>query len=267
MRPVTPVGIIAARLDRAAVRAAQLEERGALDGELGDEVRAAHALARGLEPYVADCTSPESPALRAVAQRTRGRDWDAHGGPVVLEAEMLSGHVEGLTLRFLAKMTRARRVLEIGMFTGYSALALAEALPADGRVVACELDPEIAAFAQAGFDESPAGSRIEVRVGPARDALEALAEAGETFDLVFIDADKGGYVDYLGAVLDGGLLARDGLLCADNTLHQGEPWLPQTPSANGMAIACFNATVAGDPRLEQVLLPVRDGLTLVRWAQ
>ena len=150
------------------------------------------------------------------------------------------------------------------MFTGYSALAIAEALPDDGRVVTCELDPGVAAFAQGGFDEAPAGVKIEVRVGPALETLRQLAIAGETFDFVFIDADKAGYLDYVETLLDDGLLAPNGVICVDNTLLQGEPYLAGPPSANGRAIAAFNEALAGNARVEQVLLPVRDGMTLIR---
>lgn len=261
-RPVTPVSILAERLTRLAEHAREL---GGSAAELEGELHAAQVLATGLDPYVACCTSPESPALAAVAARTRARDWETRDGAVAVEQEMLSGHVEGMALRFLVAMCRARRVLEIGMFTGYSALALAEALPADGRVIACELDPEVAAFAQEGFDATPAGAKIDVRVGPARETLEQLVAAGEApFDFVFVDADKGGYLDYVDAVLEGGLLAAGGIICADNTLLQGEPYMPAEPSSAGAAIATFNAAIAGDPRLEQVLLPLRDGLTLIR---
>ena len=155
-------------------------------------------------------------------------------------------------------------MLEIGLFTGYSALAMAEALPVDGRLVACELDAEVADLARRAFSESPAGGRITVEVGPAADTLAALASAGEEFDLVFIDADKAGYADYLAALLDTGLLAPHGLVAVDNTLMQGAPWVSGDHSANGDAIAAFNDTVAADPRVEQVLLPLRDGLTLIR---
>ena len=102
-----------------------------------------------------------------------------------------------------------------------------------------------------------------MRVGPAADTLAALAAERQRFDFVFIDADKAGYLGYLTTILDEGLLAESGTV-VDNTLLQGEPWLPEEPSANGAAIAGFNATVAGDPRIEQVLLPVRDGLALIR---
>ena len=149
-RPVTPLGILVAELQRIRDRAAG-ELRGELDRVLG--------LAAGLDPYVAACTSPESPALERLAARTAQHDWaDRPDGAVFLEQEMLSGHVEGQTLQLLVHATRARRVLEIGMFTGYSALAMAEALPSDGVVVACELDSDVAAFARESFTVSPAAA-------------------------------------------------------------------------------------------------------------
>ncbi len=263
-RPVTPVAILAKTLARLCRR---VEDLGISDDVLRTQLQSAAALAGGLEPYVARCTSPESPALAELSRRTRAHDWTCRSGPgaiAVLEQEMLSGHVEGQALKFLIRMTRARRVLEIGMFTGYSALAIAEALPADGHVIACEIDPDVAAFAQHSFDEVPAGARIEVRVGPALMTLKRLAAAGETFDFVFVDADKGGYVDYVAALIDGGLLAPEGIICVDNTLMQGEPYRAGERSANGEAIAAFNDAVMADPRLEQVLLPLRDGMTLIR---
>ncbi len=185
---------------------------------------------------------------------------------------MLSGHVEGQLLRTLVHATRARTVLEVGMFTGYSALAMAEALGDGGRVVACEVDAEVAAFAQECFAASTAGGRIDVRVGPAADTLRALAAAGERFDLVFVDADKAGYATYLDLLLGdggtgGGLLAPHALVVVDNTLMQGQPWVAADPTANGAAVAAFNDAVAADPRVEQVLVPLRDGLTLVRRAE
>jgi caffeoyl-CoA O-methyltransferase len=263
-RPVTPVGIVAARLGRLAAR---IEPNTPLDAALKAELDEIAALAAGLDPYVERCTTPESPALRSLAERTEAREWEDAGTgdrAVALEREMLSGHVEGQALKFLVAATGATRVLEIGMFTGYSALAMAEALPDGGELVACELDPAIAEFAQGCFAASPSGAKIAVEVGPALATLERLAAAGRSFDLVFIDADKGGYRDYLAVLLDTGLLAPGGVVCVDNTLLQGEPYLDAEPSPNGAAIADFNRALAEDPRVEQVLLPLRDGLTLVR---
>jgi caffeoyl-CoA O-methyltransferase len=262
-RPVTPQAILASRLDRLARR---LEADGA-DPLLAGELRDLCALAGGLDPYLSRGTTPESADLARLAARTEAEDWNRHVGERTagyLEQEMLSGHVEGQLLKMLVHATRARRVLEIGMFTGYSALAMAEALPGDGRVVACEIDPGVAAFAGRCFRESASGGKIEIRVGPAQRTLGELAQAGQRFDLVFIDADKAGYCGYLSAVLERGLLAPHGLICVDNTLMQGQPWLPGEPTANGAAIAAFNQAVADDPRVEQVIIPLRDGLTLIR---
>jgi len=260
-RPVTPVGILAAELHALVARVAADERQ---DPELLAGLERARDLAAGLDPYVAAVTTRESPALAALDRRTRQEDWAAHAGDLGLEQEMLSGHVEGQVLKFLVHAIRARRVLEIGLFTGYSALAMAEALPADGELIACEVDPHAAAVAQECLGASEAGAKVRVEVAPALDTLARLADAGESFDLVFVDADKAGYVDYLHAVLDTGLLAEGGVVAVDNTLLQGQPYLPGEPTENGAAIARFNAAVAEDPRVEQVLLPLRDGLTLIR---
>lgn len=262
-RPVTPVGIVAERLGRAEER---LVAAGVAD-DLLVELRHAMRVAEGLEPYVEAHTSPESEALAGLARLTADTDWAAgntDGGPA-LEQEMLSGHVEGAFLAFLVRAAGARRVLEVGMFTGYAALAMAEALPVGpgGEVVALELDPRAVAVAREGFAASPAGARIRVEEGPASDSLARLAAAGERFDLVFVDADKGGYVGYLDQLLAGDLLAPGAVVAVDNTLLQGEPWAA-SPSANGAAIAAFNDHVAADPGWERVLVPLRDGVTLLR---
>ncbi len=280
-RPVTPLDLLAARLDEVTRR---LDEVPGLDrevhAELFDGLATARELAVGLGPYLAACTTPESPALRRLAELTTNADWEqgpGSSGPG-LEREMLSGHLEGQLLKMLVHATGARRVLEVGMFTGYSALAMAEALPAGGEVVACEIDAGVADFARRCFEASPAGERIDVRVGPALETLRELADpgdgagpaAGRRFDLVFIDADKAGYAGYLDAVLgsspEAGLLAHGGLVCVDNTLLQGQPYGVGRQSDNGSAIADFNDRVAADPRVEQVLVPLRDGVTLIRRA-
>ena len=263
-RPVTPLGILAAKLEHLSQQLEALD----IDPKLKSELRQAYELASGLDPYLSHCTTPESPALASLVQRTQAENWSQRFSDSEtvrqLEQEMLSGHVEGQTLKFLVHLTQAKRVLEIGMFTGYSALAMAEALPDDGEVIACEVDAYVAKFAQQCFSESPSGHKISVKVAPALLTLRQLAADKETFDLVFIDADKAGYVDYVNLLLDTDLLAPNGLICADNTLMQGQPYLSGESTANGAAIATFNQTIVDDPRLEQVLLPLRDGLTLIR---
>jgi caffeoyl-CoA O-methyltransferase len=169
--------------------------------------------------------------------------------------EMLTGPVAGRFLEFLVWVSQPKRVVEIGTFSGHSALAMAAALPEGGHIDACEIDPERAAFAQRYFDRSPHGSKITLHVGPALETLERLE--GE-FDFVFIDAEKEGYVDYYEAVLP--RLAERGLIVADNTLADGRVVDGNPP------IAVFNEHVAADPRSVQVLLSVRDGMTLIRKA-
>ena len=261
-RPVTPISILASRLqqlDRA------INARGDVDTAIKAELRNLCELAAGLDPYLGQCTTAQSPALQLLDQRTAAADWTKRSPTAVyLEQEMISGHVEGQLLKMLVHATRARRVLEIGMFTGYSALAMAEALPADGLVITCEIDPDVADFARQCFDESAHGRKIQIELGPALSTLEELAADGQVFDLVFVDADKAGYLGYVNLLLETSLLAPGSLICADNTLLQGQPWMPGESTANGRAIAEFNQAIADDPRLEQVLIPLRDGLTLIR---
>ncbi|MFT6391979.1 MAG: caffeoyl-CoA O-methyltransferase [Ilumatobacter sp.] len=263
LRPVTPTSILAGRLEQLRQNLSMVS---AIDESVRTDLDEICAIASGLDPYLDRCTTPSSVALQALAERTAAHDWKSlpGSGTLGLEAEMLSGHVEGQVLSFLVEMLGATTVLEVGMFTGYSALAMAEALPVDGRVLACEIDPDVAEFAQECFAESPDGYKIGVAIGPALDTLHRLAANDEVFDLVFIDADKAGYCDYFDAVLDGGLLAQGGLICVDNTLMQGQPYLEGEHTANGVAVSRFNEHVVADDRVKQVLLPVRDGLTLIR---
>jgi caffeoyl-CoA O-methyltransferase len=226
-------------------------------------------LAAGLDPYLEECTTEQSSALAAIAQKTSSEDWSkrfSNGSTVrQLEQEMLSGHLEGQVLKMFVYMTRAKSILDIGMFTGYSALAMAEALPPDGRLVACEVDSYVAEFARDLFQGSLDGAKIKVELGSALSTLDKLADTGESFDLVFIDADKKEYVQYYQTLLDTNLLSPQGFICVDNTLLQGQVYLPeQERTPNGEAIACFNRIVKDDPRVEQVVLPVRDGLTIIR---
>lgn len=265
-RPVTPLGILVEHLE-TAVR--MVEDNPSVPTEIAAHLHKAWRLAAGLDPYVDECTSQESPALAAIALKTREETWGkrfSEGSTVrPLEQEMLSGHVEGQLLKMFVHMTRAKRVLDIGMFTGYSALAMAEALPPDGHLVACEVDQYVADLAQSLFKGSPHGTKIRVELGSALETLSKLAAAQESFDLVFIDADKTEYVQYFKSLLDTDLLAPHGFICVDNTLLQGQPYLPpEERTKNGEAIAQFNHVVKSDPRVEQVLLPVRDGLTIIR---
>jgi caffeoyl-CoA O-methyltransferase len=265
-RPVTPLGILVQDLEKIV---GMVQASSEVPTEIATQIEKAYRLAAGIDPYIDECSTQESAALALVAKKTSEEPWSlrfSDGATVrALEQEMLSGHLEGQVLKMFIYMTKAKRVLDIGMFTGYSALAMAEALPDDGRVVACEVDAYVADFAQALFNQSPDGSKIQVVVAPALETLRKLDDAQESFDVVFIDADKKEYVQYFKMLLDTSLLAPDGFICVDNTLLQGQPYLPENErTANGEAIAQFNEAVKNDPRVEQVLLPVRDGLTIIR---
>lgn len=265
LRPVTPLGILVEELERT-LKIAKQEN---VSAELANSLKKVYELAAGIDPYLEENTTQESPELSALAKKTAAEDWSKRfdDGETVrqLEQEMLSGHIEGQTLKMFVSMTKAKRILEIGMFTGYSALAMAEALPADGDIIACEVDEYVSEFAKECFKNSEHGKKIKVVTAPAIETLKKLIADGETFDLVFIDADKPGYVDYFNLLIETNLLAKDGFICVDNTLLQGQPYLPKEKrTANGEAIAKFNQTVTQDPRVEQVILPLRDGLTIIK---
>ena len=264
-RPVTPLGILVQKLEETV----QIAKEEKVSASLKDSLQQVLNLAAGIDPYLEECTTLESPALAALARKTAAEDWSKRFSDREtvrqLEQEMLSGHIEGQTLKFFVYMTGAKRILEVGMFTGYSALAMAEALPKDGEVIACEVDQYVADFARACFEKSPNGNKIKVEVATALETLQKLADNKESFDLVFIDADKKEYIEYFKLLLDRDLLSSSGFILVDNTLLQGQPYLlSQQRTANGEAIAEFNRFVADDPRVEQVLLPLRDGLTMIR---
>jgi len=166
---------------------------------------------------------------------------------------MMVGILEGAFLNFLVYLTRAKRVLEVGTFTGWSSIAMARALPPGGSIVTCDVNEETTAVARRYAEEAGAADRIEFRVGP---GVETIATLEGPFDLAFIDADKEGYVDYYEAILP--KLAAGGTIAADNTLFGSDADGPI-----GHAIA-FNEHVLHDDRVEAVLLPLREGVTLIR---
>jgi len=194
-----------------------------------------------VEAYSESHTTPPRELLRTLADETRATQECP---------QMLTGPVEGRLLETLVWIGRPRLVVELGTYSGYSALFMAGALPEDGRVITCELDPGRAAFAREHFDDP----RIELREGP---ALETLAGIDEPVDLAFIDADKGGYPDYYEALVP--KLSERGLIVADNTLHGGG-------ALEGDLMHDFNERVMADARTVCVMLPVRDGVTLIRRA-
>ena len=171
----------------------------------------------------------------------------------VPDAEMLSDRLIGTLLQALIRVSGAKRVLEIGTFTGFSALMMAHALPEDGELITCDIDPR--PLAREFFAKTPHGKKIDLRVGPALDTIDTLQGP---FDLVFIDADKTNYLNYYVKCID--LLSPRGVIAVDNTLWGGKVLDPKDESDK--AIAALNAYVTNDPRVNNVLLTLRDGLML-----
>jgi predicted O-methyltransferase YrrM len=177
-------------------------------------------------------------------------------------AQMLIGPLEAAFLQMLVRLTGTRRILEVGTFSGYSALAMAEALPDDGEIFTCEIDPKHAEVAQRYFARSPHGKKISLRLGPALRTIDALTDA-RPLDFVFLDADKENYINYYERVLP--RLKTGGLIVADNVLWSGEV-LEATSTADEptRAIIEFNDLVRRDPRVECAMVPLRDGVSLIR---
>ena len=202
-----------------------------------------------VEAYAEAHTEPPGDVLERLAEETRAK---------TTVPQMMVGRIEGRFLAFLVFTLRARRVLEIGTFTGYSSICMASALPPDGRIVTVDVNVETTEIAQRYATEAGVVDRIDYQLGPATEILPAL---DGPFDLVFIDADKEGYVDYYEAALP--KLAENGLMIADNVLWSGRV-VDEDADGSTRAIQLFNEHVRADDRVESVMLTVRDGMTLIR---
>jgi predicted O-methyltransferase YrrM len=207
-----------------------------------------------VERYAEEHTTPPEPLLASLAEETQR---------TLPSPQMLTGPIEGRFLELLVFATGARRVLEIGTYSGYSALSMAAGLPPDGRIDTCEIDERHAEVARRYIAQSPHSDRITVHLGPARETIDRLEG---TFDLVFIDADKENYRNYYEATLP--RLSERGLIAVDNTLWSGRARLldPSDESESTQAIRAFNEYARGDARVVCVMLSVRDGVTLIRRA-
>ena len=202
------------------------------------------------EKYAALYTTPEDPVLHLINEETVKNHRQAH---------MLSGHVQGRFLSFISKIIQPKHILEIGTFTGYSALCLAEGLSADGQLHTIELRQEDAETAIKNFKVTERNNLIHLHVGDAKDIIPTLPYE---WDLVFIDADKVSYIEYYELALK--QLSKKGVIIADNVLFHGQVLEEPVIGKNAIAIEAFNKHVAGDPRVEQVILTIRDGLLLIK---
>ena len=205
-----------------------------------------------LQQYILDHIDPEPPHLRQLA-----RDVNVY----LLYPRMCSGHLQGRILHMLTGMIAPRHVLELGTYAGYSALSIAEALTLDAHLHTIEIDDEMEDFILQRFAQSPAGSRITLHIGDARDILPRLGDI--VWDMVFIDANKRCYCEYYEMILPH--VRPGGYILADNTLWDGKVTDPEhNHDAQTRGIMDFNDLVASDNRVEKVILPLRDGLTIIR---
>jgi len=205
-------------------------------------------IAEEIEEYARSHTRSEPDLLIDLMAKTHSRmDYP----------QMLTGRIEGRFLKLLVQIVRPRLVVEVGMFTGYSALSMAEGLPENGRIITCDIDPRARETAQAAFDASPFGPKIEIRMGP---AIETIRQLNGPIDLSFIDADKQSYPMYYEEILTrthpGGLIVMDNMFLSGGVLD------PQDETAR--IVADLNRAITDDERVENVLLTVRDGVQLIR---
>ena len=206
-----------------------------------------------ISEYIEQHSSPESKVLQQITRSTHLE---------VINPRMLSGHVQGRVLSLLSQMIQPENILELGTFTGYSALCLAEGLAEGGRLITIEHNDEMEDSIRRNLALSPLGDKIELVIGDAKEWL-AQQEKGAGFDLVFIDADKKEYSDYLDLVLP--LMRDGGWILADNTLWDGHiVEEAYDKDRQTVALRAFNDKVASDERLAKVILPLRDGLTIIR---
>ena len=204
--------------------------------------------------YIEDHASTPSQALEWVVKQTHIR---------TNHARMLSGAIQGQILRMLAQMTSATDILELGTFTGYSAICLASALPEDGHLDTLELNDELEDLILEGFDRAGLADKIELHIGDCKETVLRLKEEGRMYDIVYIDANKREYCEYYDLVFD--MIRPGGLILADNVIWDGKVCqdpLPQDKQT--LSIVRFNDIVSADPRVESVILPIRDGLNVIR---
>ena len=203
-----------------------------------------------LEAYILDHIDREEPVLSVLARDTHVYH---------LRPRMVSGHLQGRILKMICRMVRPRRVLELGTSTGYSAWCFAEGMDEGGEVHTIDIDDEIEDFTRSFFERSPYGDRVRFFIG---DACEIVPTLPDTYDLVFIDANKRDYLKYYELVFD--KVRPGGMILADNTLWDGKVVdEPHGRDAQTAGIEAFNDAIAADTRVEKVILPLRDGLTLI----
>ncbi|KAK9791633.1 hypothetical protein WJX73_009315 [Symbiochloris irregularis] len=259
--PDTPVEVLTDLLDKA-LKADDLSGAKAI-------LQKAQAVCAGLDPYLESISSPPNQVIENLIQRTTEHDWtQAHEQKktmFLMKREACAGSLEGSFLKALTQLSGARVVVEVGMFTGTTTLAIASALPENGKVYALELDPYLRDFAAPAFKEAGLQDRIEVLVGPAAESLKKLAARGVTADIAFLDADKPGYLGYYNQIMDSQTIVPGGFIVVDNALMKGRTYAPgDVKDEAAEAIRKFNEHVRKDERVHTVTVPFRDGVSIVQ---
>jgi caffeoyl-CoA O-methyltransferase len=268
----TPLEILIDYLQKAE----HLAEQECLSKELEECLKQAKRLAIGLHNYPIEYSRKQSKELKAIALSTQNQPWqELYQTKKIknrLKPEMQSSPFQAQLLKFLVQITKSERVLEIGMFTGYATLAIAEALPNHGSITACDHDHFLIDLANELLCNSKHYSKMKLISGEGKEVLTELINQSAKFDLIFLDANKLAYPAYYELILAGNLLDRAGILCVDNTLFKGEVFNNFSDDSNKtankipVAIAEFNRLVANDHRVEQIILGLEDGLSLIKWA-
>ena len=210
-----------------------------------------HFLSDELDDYIVNSSEDEPELLQELTRETYQK---------ILQPRMLSGHYQGRVLSMISKLINPKNILEIGTYTGYSALSLAEGLQENGKLHTIDINEELIDFQRKYFDRSDFGAQIHQHLG---DALEIIPQLEETFDLIFIDADKENYVNYFHMIID--KLKKGGIILSDNVLWSGKVIEPlDAKDFSTKAILEYNELLKKDPRVETVILPIRDGLTISR---
>jgi len=264
--PDTPIDVI----NQAIAEAKNI----ATNPKVVEKLSTIQRLSGGIDTYCEQGSAPMSDLMKAICSKTQETDWDALFDNGELKYKMvvgcLSGHLEGVFLKQLASIMKASSALEIGTFTGSAALAMAEGMEAqNGHVVTLEIDPYLKKFCDPFFNKYNKlvnRKAIDMRIGCAIEVMKELAKTGETFDLVFVDANKSEYATYIDLLLDNGLVSNGALIVVDNVHFKGTAW-----TNNGISdhmktspyVRSFNEKVTNDPRLNPVMLPIRDGVTLI----
>jgi len=257
--PNTPNEVVAARLEEAIELAAH-------DPLLAEKLKKCLTLVEAQDNYMVNKCSGESALQKRIYQDTLDEPWEENyqNGITTINLPIicLSGKVEGQFLQRIAEMTRAKSILELGMFTGYSAISFSQSVYAK-EVTALDIEPYLEKFVRSRTAGTEVDKKLRIIIGPALDSLKILKNEGKRFDLIFIDADKVNYLNYYKFVMDNELLERDGSILIDNALWKTEVYPPIT-TERGKVLNDFNEFVLNDIRVSQVIVPLRDGVMLIK---